>query len=76
MTGKFYAIGHNTKKVFKGIFSKPKTLTIRGLQKHLLMTEGVVLAVVTKERYDLFDPKDVSVIDLAGELKEEGELEL
>jgi len=70
----FYAIGCHGEKGYKGILSPKYGTPIEALQTHLLNI-GIVVSLVTKEKYDNFDPNDIQRFDLAGET-EEGELNL
>ncbi len=74
MGNTYYAIGHDTNKCFKGILTHPLSMTIDDLLTHLLNT-GIVVSLVTKEKYDVFSPEDVKTVDLAGWIKE-GEVSL
>jgi hypothetical protein len=70
----YYAIGHNTKKCYKGILNPIYGTPIKVILENLLNI-GVVVSLVSKEKYDAFDPKDVSMMDLAGWIQE-GEMSL
>ena len=63
----YFAIARNEKHFGKGIL-KPKSLTIEELQEHLLNL-GIVVQLVSRETYEGFNPDQVKLIDLGGNLE-------